>query len=72
MAIIESIGEHRIRIINNQRNRGLIYSLNKGFGWACGEYIARMDCDDTSRPICLEKRVDLMQGRPQGSASNKV
>lgn len=65
VAIVESTHDPRIRVIHNEKNKGLIYSLNKGFVLARGEYIARMDCDDTSLPTRLEKQVDFMQAHPE-------
>ncbi|MCD6019421.1 MAG: hypothetical protein K0S53_2542 [Bacteroidetes bacterium] len=55
LSIIQSYNDARIILINNDGNKGLIYSLNKGLEIANGEYIARMDADD----ICLEKRLEL-------------
>jgi len=39
--------DNRIKVIN-QRNKGLIESLNLGVSISKGEYIARMDADDIS------------------------
>lgn len=47
--IVESFKDPRILLVN-QENRGLIRSLNRGIGMARGEYIARHDADDISRP----------------------
>jgi len=60
LAIIESFRDPRIIVVRNQMNKGLIYSLNKGFDLARGEYIARMDCDDISLPERLSKQVAYM------------
>jgi glycosyltransferase involved in cell wall biosynthesis len=65
VAIADSTHDPRIRIIDNEKNRGLIYSLNKGLDLARGEYIARMDCDDTSLPRRLEKQVGFMRAHPE-------
>lgn len=42
-----------IIILENEKNLGLIKSLNKGINYATGEYIARMDADD----IALSYRI---------------
>ena len=42
--------DRRIRIARNGRNRGLAYALNRCIRNAGGEFIARMDADDISRP----------------------
>jgi len=44
-------------IVNNPTNMGLPASLNKGFNFCSGEYIARMDADD----ICLTGRFKLQK-----------
>src|SRR5690349_23996482 len=54
--IILSYNDERIRYVENERNIGLIESLNKGIELAKGQYIARMDADD----ICVSDRL-LMQ-----------
>lgn len=59
--IIESYNDSRIRLINNEKNLKLIASLNKGISLARGKYIARMDCDDISSPMRLEKEVDFLE-----------
>jgi len=55
LSIIQSYNDKRIILIDNEGNKGLIYSLNKGLEIAKGKYIARMDADD----ICLPERLDL-------------
>lgn len=59
-AIIELYDDERIRLIDNERNLGLIATLNKGIELARGKYIARMDADDVSYPQRFEKQVRLM------------
>ena len=48
--------DHRIRIIENNKNLGLTKSLNRAIRIANGRYIARMDADDISLPerLCLQ------------------
>ncbi|RAK12618.1 glycosyl transferase family 2 [Halanaerobium saccharolyticum] len=53
--------DQRIKYIENERNRGLTYSLNKGLELAKGEYIARMDADDISTSDRLKKQVDYLK-----------
>jgi glycosyltransferase involved in cell wall biosynthesis len=59
--IIEGFEDNRIRIINNDKNLGLIGALNIGFIESKGKYIARMDQDDISLPNRIEKQVDFME-----------
>ena len=42
--------DNRIKIIENEENKGLTKSLNIGISKATGKYIARMDADDISMP----------------------
>lgn len=58
--IISSYPDSRIKLIKNDNNQGLVYSLNKGLYLAQGEYIARMDCDDISLPKRLEKQLQFL------------
>ncbi len=55
LSIIQSYNDKRIVLIDNDGNKGLIFSLNKGLEIAKGKYIARMDADD----ICMPERLDL-------------
>lgn len=57
--------DSRIKILTNDKNRGLIYSLNRGLDEATGKYIARMDDDDFSLPERFEKQLDFMESHPE-------
>ncbi len=63
-AIIKSYNDKRIRLVNNEKNLGIVETLNKGIGLAKGEYIARMDADDVSLPERLEKQVEFLDRNP--------
>lgn len=62
MAMIRSIvGETpNIQYLQNSKNHGLAYSLNKCLNVSQGEYIARMDIDDISYPNRLKEQVDFL------------
>ncbi len=62
--IVESYHDPRIKLVHNEKNLGLITTLNKGIEIAEGRYIARMDADDISLPRRLEKQVSFMDGNP--------
>ncbi len=66
LAIIESYAHHetRIRLLRNERNQGLAAALNRGLEEARGDYIARMDADDSARPKRLELQVEFMDRHP--------
>lgn len=48
LEIIKKYNDHRIVIIENNINHGIVYSLNYGISISKGKYIARMDSDDIS------------------------
>ncbi len=50
----------KIKIIKNESNKGLNYTLNRCLKIACGKYIARMDGDDISLPNRLETEVKFL------------
>lgn len=56
--------DKRIRVITNEHNQGLVYSLNLGLDLARGKYIARMDDDDVSLPTRFEKQYAFMEQNP--------
>ena len=60
--ILESyaVRDHRIRLIRNEANLGLIRSLNRGLELAKGEFVARIDADDLCRPQRLERQVSFL------------
>src|SRR5699024_3199279 len=51
----------RIRLIRCEKNHGLAYALNQCIKQAKGQYIARMDDDDISKPGRLEKIYDFLE-----------
>ncbi len=60
MAILEDISDNRLLRIRNEHNMGLAATLNRGLSMARGQFIARMDQDDISRPDRLQRQVELM------------
>jgi glycosyltransferase involved in cell wall biosynthesis len=46
--ILLSFQDTRIKYLENDKNEGLVFSLNRGLKEAKGRYIARMDADDIS------------------------
>ena len=58
--IILSYDDQRMKLIENEQNIGQSESLNIGFHETQGKYIARMDQDDVSLPLRLEKQVCFM------------
>lgn len=58
---ILSVSDARIRYYENDGNKGLVYTLNRGIDLCLGKYIARMDADDISLPTRFEKQVKVME-----------
>lgn len=53
--------DDRVKVIMNERNLGLVESLNKGLKYCTGDYIARMDADDIAFPNRIEKQMEYMK-----------
>ena len=59
--VILSYKDRRIKYFRNDKNLGLIATLNKGIDLCSGNYIARLDSDDYSALNRLEKQIDYME-----------
>ncbi len=59
-----SQNDARIKILKNEQNRGLGYSLNKALKHANANTVARMDTEDTSEKERLQKQFAFMQATP--------
>lgn len=72
--ILESYAamDDRIRILYNDRNRGISYSRNKGNEAARGKYIAIMDSDDIAMPDRLAVSVAYLENHPDITAVNSI
>lgn len=66
-SIIRSYNDPQIVYIENEKNEGVIFSLNKAIDAAQGEFIARMDADDIAIPERLEKQVEYLITHPDVS-----
>lgn len=55
----------RIRLLVNEHNMGLNYTLNKCLDAAQSEYVARMDGDDVSMPTRFEKELAFLDAHPE-------
>ncbi len=62
--IIHSYQDERIKYVKNEKNLGIIKSLNKGLELMQGEYMARTDSDDISLPDRFEKQVKFLDENP--------
>lgn len=64
ITIVKSFDDPRIRILNNDVNRGLTYTRNRGLKEAKGEYFAILDSDDIAMKDRLLLQYDFMKNNP--------
>ena len=58
---LKSYKDSRIKIIHNEKNLGLVKSLNSGLKCCNGQYVARMDADDISCPSRIQDELLYLQ-----------
>lgn len=63
--IIRSYNDSRIVYLQNDGNKGLVYTLNYGISQAKGEFVARMDADDISEPSRFQKQLEALKNNPE-------
>lgn len=57
--------DNRIKVLKNECNKGLAFSLNNCINNSEGEYIARQDADDYSDSKRLEKQVEFLNNNKE-------
>ena len=55
----------KIVLCRNEINSGLSASLNHCLKYAEGDYVARMDADDISKPTRLETQLNILEQNPE-------
>jgi len=65
MEIIQGFNDERIRILHNDKNRGIVYSRNRGNAAARGRYLAPFDADDVARADKFEKQLAFLEAHPE-------
>ena len=67
LQLIECYMEHdsRVILIKNENNIGLAMSLNKAIERCSGDFIARMDADDVSRPERFSVQLKFLISNPK-------
>ena len=60
-----ALQDSRIKLLRNQKNRGVSETVRKAIDNARGEYIARMDADDISLPQRIFKQVQYLEKHPK-------
>jgi glycosyltransferase involved in cell wall biosynthesis len=63
-AIVREFNDARIRFVQNESNLKICHTLNRGLELAGGDFIARMDSDDTAHPRRLATQVRFLQSHP--------
>lgn len=58
--IMRGFKDKRIRIIHQEKNLGLIETLNAGLSLCKGKYLARMDADDVAHPSRFQMQKDFL------------
>ena len=64
-AVVCGYADPRIRYLENDRNRGLVFTLNRGLQEARAPLLARMDADDIALPDRLSVQHTYMQQHPE-------
>lgn len=62
--MLAMVKDPRVKVIRHEQQLGLVASLNHALSAAKGEYVARMDADDTSFPSRLMIQVGFMEADP--------
>jgi glycosyltransferase involved in cell wall biosynthesis len=65
--LIKAFNDPRISYLENDGNRGVIFTLNRGIQACKAPLIARMDADDISLPDRLAKQYAFMQAHPNAA-----
>jgi len=65
LRVMRSFDDPRIRLVEGDTNIGLSARLNMAVNMAKGIYFARMDQDDISLPLRLEKQLDYLHMHPE-------
>lgn len=63
--MLQSCRDARLRVVRQERNQGLVASLNRGIELARGRYVARMDADDLAHPRRLEHQARYLDAHPE-------
>ena len=63
-AIAAGFDDARIRLVRNERNLGIVATLNKALELARAEFVARMDADDIADPRRFEMQVARLLSDP--------
>ena len=62
--IVNEFNDSRIKLIKNEKNLGLVKSLNKAIENSEGKYLIRMDTDDECLPNRFETLINFIKNNP--------
>jgi hypothetical protein len=62
--ILATFDDPRLRVVDNERNLGIAWSLNRGLSMIDSEYVTRVDSDDVAMPELLEKTIAFIDAHP--------
>lgn len=62
--LIKSYRDPRIKLFQNNLNRGLAFSRNRAIEQSKGKYIAILDSDDIAYPERIKKQLDFLEKNP--------
>jgi len=65
LKIVSGFKDERIRILQNDSNRGIVFSRNRGLSEIRGRYYAPFDADDIARKDKLEKQIQFLDSHPE-------
>lgn len=63
--VVKNYGDPRIRYVLNQERSSLRDQLNQAIALSRGDFLARMDADDISRPERLKKQLQYLKAHPE-------
>ena len=63
--IIKSYKDPRIRLLENEKNLGLVATRNRGIKESLGEFIALLDSDDVAYPKRLKKQINFLESHSE-------
>lgn len=68
-AVVQAIGDRRIRYLRHERNQGGASARNTGIDAASGEFVAFLDSDDVWLPEKLERQLDFIGSSGEDSGN---